>query len=314
MVSLAKRASPSALKTSVWLPTARNSAFLIAVLLIFAPPAATRAHAEPTLLLKTANWDATVDQQFYGVIGRELLLPTATRKPREFAFYLSTKNKKFGILIEKENLAVRRGTMVPITISFTGRDTFRLNARALAGQVVVTLDDSDVAAWTHDFTAGTSMIVSFPTMGTDSMTYDLSGSTPAVQAIATAIAALGVSGLPRPWSVDDQQRNAAIPSPAAPVASSPTSTLPVDRDFQKQQLELVRMEAEKARADLERARLEAERARAEADKAQAQAQVIADANSKAAEEARVNAAKLAQEQRRKAEQAKAEIDAKGSEP
>lgn len=214
-------------------------------------------------------------------------------------------------------MSVRRGTVFPVVISFVGMDTFRFYARALAGQMVVAMDDSDVAAWTHNFTAGSVMTVSLPTLGSSPWSFDLTGTTPVVGAVASALTSDGITGLPRPWASEGMAVGAAPASPTGnPSAGlpSPIGNPQIDREDQKRQLELARLGAEKAKADADRARSDAERSRAEADRAQADAQVVADANAKAAEVARLRANALAVEQRKIAAQAKAERDAKGAEP
>ncbi len=271
------------------------------------------ARAELVTLLKTPNWDAAIEaQQFIGVIGRTQVGNPMPAKVREFAFYLSAKTRRFGLLIENEALGLPRGAKLPVVISFPGQQAFRFEASMLTGQVSIILDNNDVAAWTHAFTAGSTMTVILPGFGNVQWTYELSGSSPVIGAMATAITDAGITGLPRPWPSGDTTPASA----SATVAPAPTPgrSTQDDQAMQRRQLEIARIEAEKAKSDAERAQAEANRARAEADRAQAQAAVMMEAKAKAAEEARLEAERTAAEQRRTAAQAKAEIDAHGVQP
>ena len=276
------------------------------------------AYAEVVTLFKGPVWEASVDQdKYYGMIGRTEAVTAAGPKVREFAFFFNIKDRRFGVLIEKENLQVPRGTQVPVVVAFRPSQpskplqTLRFNARVASGQVTTLLSDADVAVWTHNITSGSAMTVSFPTKGPEQWTFDLAGTTPAISAMAAAIGAAGITDLPPPWRAEGY--------------GAPANSQPVDRprtpsdaqeaiQAQKRQLAIATLEAEKAKAEAERARAEAVKARADADRAQAEAQVIADAKAKAAEETRATALRVAADERRKAEQAKAESDAKGVEP
>ena len=274
------------------------------------------ARAETVTLFKGAIWEAAAEQEkFYGVSGQAEASTSNGPKSREFAFFFDVKERRFGILVEKENLRSARGAVVPVVLSFKSAQPskplpqLRFIARVATGQVRAFLSDSEVPLLTHNFTAGVSMTVSFPSQDGEQWTFDLTGTTPSISAMAAAIGAAGIIDLPPPWRVEGY--GAALTTTQPPVNPSMSQA---DRESQNRQLAIARAEAEKARADADRASAEAQKARADADRARAEAQISVAAKEKADEEARANIARAVSEQRRKALQEKVERDAKGSEP
>lgn len=275
------------------------------------------AEAEVVTLLKGPVWEATIEQDiFCGLIGHTEAVTLAGARTREFAFFLNTKERRFGVFVAKENIRAAQGSLVPVTFTFQSAQAskplapLRITGRVKSGQVMAMLSDAEVAVWTHNITAGSAMTVSLPTQDNEQWTFDLAGTTPAVTAMAAAIGAAAVPGLPLPWRTEG---TSAVKAPDD-IRRVPSGVDPNEVEMQKRQLAIARADADKARADAERAQADAVKAQADAERARAEALVIADAKARASEEARAVALRLAAEERRQADQAKAERDAKGVEP
>ena len=66
------------------------------------------------------------------------------------------------------------------------------------------LDDSDVAAWTHNLTADQTTVVIWPELPHNPFVFSLTGTTRTIEAMAKGIQGAGIVGLPAPWGANGQ--------------------------------------------------------------------------------------------------------------
>jgi hypothetical protein len=119
--------------------------------------------------------------------------------------------------------------VVSLHMIFTGGDAFRFPALGSGSVIQADIPDDQVASWTHNFTAMKMVTISFEGLSESPWVMPLTGTTPTVTAMAKAMEAGGVTGMPWPWSPSTNAQ-AAIPDalklPVAPADAQPPPDTP----------------------------------------------------------------------------------------
>jgi hypothetical protein len=115
---------------------------------------------------------------------------------------------------------IQPGAAISLHFIFTGGDAFLFPAAGSGGVIQADMSDDQVASWTHNFTAMKTMAISFEGLSESPWIMSLTGTTPTVTAMAKAMEAGGVTGLPWPWSQTAPAQSAIPDSPALPSASA----------------------------------------------------------------------------------------------
>jgi hypothetical protein len=124
---------------------------------------------------------------------------------------------------------IQAGTPVSLHIIFTGGDAFRYPALGSGGVIQADIPDDQVASWTHNFTAMKMVTISFEGLSESPWAMPLTGTTPTVTAMAKAMEAGGVTGMPWPWSQPAKAHTEIPDAPAmpnTPVDPQPTPAGP----------------------------------------------------------------------------------------
>jgi hypothetical protein len=137
----------------------------------------------------------------------------------EFSFSLLRNAQHFSVSFFNDDKNMPHGSAVPIQLSFNDGATIPLTGAGSSMELSADLPDDQVAAWTHHFTADQTMTVSFPGSSEPPWKFQLAGTTATITALAKAIEAAGITGLPAPWSAAGYSTNA----PATPPSPGSTS-------------------------------------------------------------------------------------------
>jgi hypothetical protein len=161
-------------------------------------------------LLTAGQWTAATDGGSFEVYANSL--------GGRLAFVLPAGSHHFIVRASKDSWHIPAGTRAPLNISFAAGRSFALIGDGEGQKIDAPVPDSEVAAWTHNFTAMSTMTVSFPEGAERPWLMSLAGTTPTIEAMAHAIEVAGLVDLPKPFNPVPITRNdAGVGSPMQDV-------------------------------------------------------------------------------------------------
>jgi hypothetical protein len=172
------------------------------------------AHSEPApiILNQSGAWAAVLRANEYAEV--------ASYRDGLFELILPKGSGHFHLRLYRAAWSFAPDQHHAVDVSFDSGETFHFVGLASGNAIQVALDDGQMASWTHDMTALRVMTVAFPQTGEPPWIISLSGTTATVTAMAGALAAAGITDLPRPWSTG----STVTQSPPAQLQASALSS------------------------------------------------------------------------------------------
>lgn len=168
--------------------------------------------ADPVALTSSGAWTASEDNGSFADFGND--------QAGVFALILPAGSRHFTVRLANQTWDLPPKTAQPIKISFDSGAQFLLAGFGEGHIVEAGLPDSEVKAWTHNFTAFSTMTITFPGTPQPAWVLSLAGTTPTVEAMAQAITVAGITGLPAPWDIPAPVMGATPLTPTGTISQS----------------------------------------------------------------------------------------------
>lgn len=200
----------------------------LAILLAVTLTGATWSHARCEQLASGGVWVAESSKDAIGVFG--------TIGRGTFAMLVPAGASHLLLQVENPDWKLHGATPVVLHIIFAGGVSLAFRGDGRDQVVQATIPDSEVRAWTHNFTAASLMTVTFQGIDEPAWSIPLAGTTPTVNAMAKALEAAGVTGLPPPWNTGGQDGHTdgqPVPSDEVSGVRPPSTQSSAPADVEK---------------------------------------------------------------------------------